>query len=192
MISLNFAPCSLNALLCVMLLGLPGCSKREQADANPSPAKVVAGSVDVCRILTPEEFERILGERPARTQKTENTNSGLTISQCSFQMRTLSNSISVSVARRAPGADGRDPKTFLEEKIEQRERAGGEEEEQEKPLDFVAGVGDKAIWMGTSVGGTLYVLKDNLFVSIGLGTSNEPAKRKENAVKIATLLLERM
>lgn len=182
----------LASLLAASLLGPTACHENKENRKAAPPRETPAAPRDLCALLSAEELERILGEKPEKTEKSEYTASGFVISQCVYHLPTESNSIVLSVTRRAPGPDGRDPRAFLEGKIEEREHGEGEEKESEKALDFVPGVGDRAIWMGTAVGGTFYVLKDNSFLRIGLGTTKEPVLRKEKAVEIARLLVGRM
>lgn len=178
------------SLSCVILVGATSCSRREEATQPPLPKQDKPVSADICTLLAPEELQRILGERPERMEKSEKTGGGFTVSQCIVHMSTNTNSIAVSVTRQSGRPTGRDPRTFLNEKIEEREK--GEGGEGEKPLDFVPGLGDKSIWMGTAVGGTLYVLKDHFYVRIALGTSKEPTKRKDKAIEIARLLVNQL
>lgn len=177
-------------MLSSILLILPACSRRDENSAGPSPGKKETPSSDVCALLNAEELNRILGEKPTKTEKSASQSGGFAVSQCLFHMPTYSNSIMISVTRRAQGPGGRNPRAFLEEKIEEREKGEGEEEE--KPLDLVPGLGDKAIWMGTPVGGILYILKEQFFVTISLGTLKEPAKRREKAVEIGKLVAGRL
>ncbi|MEO7723099.1 MAG: hypothetical protein ABIU29_00190 [Chthoniobacterales bacterium] len=191
--SYPLASISLTSSLCVALLSLSGCSRpNEQTGATPSsaPLEEKRASSDVCALVSGEELNRILGEKLDKTQKSENASGGFMVSQCLFHMPTYSNSVVISITRSAPGPEGRDPRAFLEEKIEEREK--GEGEEKEKPLDLVPGLGDKAIWMGTPVGGILYILKEQFFVTISLGTLKEPAKRREKAVEIGKLVAGRL
>lgn len=181
------------ALLCVALFSLPGCSRSDEeskTSAPPAQPKEKQPSADVCALLSAEELTRILGEKPTEVKKSENSSGGFTVSQCFYNMPTYSNSVVISVTRRAEGQGGRNAREFLEEKMEEREKGEGEEEE--KPLDLVPGLGDKAIWMGTPVGGILYVLKEQLFVTIGLGTLKEPLKRREKGIEIGKLVAGRL
>ena len=135
-----------------------------------------------------------LGTRPVKSHPSENTGGGFIIAQCHFEMDAANDSISVSVTRSAPGPLGRDPKDFLEERVADYEKRAGAREkgEEDKGLDFVPGLGDKALWMGTMVGGNLYVLKDHLLIRIAIGSSKEPATRKEKTIALARLLLDRL
>lgn len=174
------------------MLGFASCSRPATPQAEKKNSTPRVAPKDVCELLTSDELEKTLGERPINIQKTSNTSGGFTISQCLFNMPTFSNSISIQVTRRAPGPKGVDPRAFLERKIEEREKGEEGEKEGERGLDFVPGLGDKAIWMGTAVGGTFYVLKDDFFVRISVGSLKEPAKRREKAIEIAKLVLNRM
>lgn len=178
-------------LLGAILLGPAGCSRAEEKQVAVPPKEKPG---DLCGLLTNEELERILGARPQKSQSSETISGGFAISQCDFQMSAAIDSISVSVMRSAPGPLGRDPRDLLEERIADYEKrqGGREKDEEEKALDFVPGVGDKALWMGTMAGGNLYVLKGKLVIRIGVGTTTDPAARKEKTIDLARLLVGRL
>jgi len=101
---------------------------------------------------------------------------------------TYSNSIIVSLSRRGTGSDARNPREFWEERIEKavsREEEGEEKEEDGAQLEFIDGIGERAFWEGTAVGGALYVLKGDAFLRISVGTFGDPTKRKENVITLA-------
>ncbi len=180
------------SFLAASLLGPAACDQSTVKRTALPPGETPAAPGDLCALLRAEELERIFGEKPAKTTKSENISSGFLISQCVFHFSTPSNSIVVSVTRRASGPGGRDPRAFLQGKIEERERGEGGENESEKPLDFVPDVGDRAIWIGTSVGGTFYVLKDHLYLQIGVGTTKDPASRREKTIELGKLIAARL
>ncbi len=185
---------SLLSLLCATLLLSTGCSRKKKTQTSGAPEESLAAQRNLCALLTSEELERVVGARPVRSRPSENKGGGLTITACYYEMADATDSISVSVTRSSPGPLGRDPKQFFEDRIESYEKRQSKREkgEEDKGLDFVNGLGDKALWMGTMVGGNLYVLKDHLLISIGVGSGNDPKARRDKAVALAHLLLSRL
>jgi hypothetical protein len=97
------------------------------------------------------------------------------------------------VTRRAPGPKGRDPKEFWEDKIEKHEGDKGEEEEDKSAPDLVTGVGEKAIWAGTSVHGALYVLKGKFHGPRFHGHDERACSAAgKRAIALARLVLQRL
>ncbi|MEO7723205.1 MAG: hypothetical protein ABIU29_00725 [Chthoniobacterales bacterium] len=176
------------------LLAGTGCSRSNEAPTPTAQEKKPAAPRDLCALLSPAELERILGARPQKSPSSETIGGGFAISQCTFQMSAAIDSISVSVMRSAPGPLGRDPRNLLEERIADYEKrqGGREKDEKEQALDFVPGVGDKALWMGTMVGGNLYVLKGHILIRIAVGSTRDPATRKAKTVELARLLVGRL
>ncbi len=185
-------------LLVAALASFSGCSKRSTASAQDSPkastpAATPLPALDACALLTAEEIKNIAGDAPTGTTPSHTVEGGFDISQCMFNLPDYSNSILISVTRRAPGPGARDPKEFLERKIEHPEEGEGEEEgERRSEPERVEGLGDKAIWEGTKVGGALYVIKGNLFVRVAVGTLGGADNRKEKVIELARLVVKRL
>jgi hypothetical protein len=183
--------------LLALTLIFPGCSKRSAKVSAPTQAQSATPkplpTLDACALLTSDEIKNIAGEAPTGTTPSHMAESGFDISQCLFNLPEYSNSILVSITRRGTGRDARDPKKFLEERIEHPEE--GEREEEDKPRskpEPIEGLGDKAIWEGTKVGGALYVIKGNLFVRVAVGTFGGAEKRKEKVIELARLVVKRL
>lgn len=195
-VSAKYSTKSLSILLSFVVVACPpACSRRGAAKFTSPPKEEKEVPRDACSLLNGEDLKQLLGEIPAKIDRSETTGSGFLISQCFFNLPTFSNSIAVSITRRAPGPNGRDPKQYWEDKIEKHEGDKGEpedEEEHKRPPDPIAGLGDGAMWAGTSVGGALYVLKGNSMVRVSMGTTSEPAKRREKAIALVRLLLQRL
>ncbi len=98
------------------------------------------------------------------------------------------------MTQKGEGAGARDPKefwrdTFHEErqKVNEREKDGAragkkEEEEKSAPPQKVNGVGDEAFWMGSRVGGALYVLKGSNYLRISVGGAGDSDENHSKAV----------
>jgi hypothetical protein len=175
---------------------------------SPSAAQVataVKPRVDACAMLNSKEIETVQGEAVKETKLSGQAGGGLQISQCFFTLPTFSNSISLLVAQRGDGASAKDPKDFwretfqkgaAEEKDRDRDRgkkdgdkekkAGGRgEEEESTPPQKVSGVGDDAFWVGSRVGGALYVLKGNSYIRISVGGSGDQTSKINKSKTLA-------
>jgi len=166
-------------------------------------------------LLNSKEIEAVQGEALKETKLSGQAGGGLQISQCFFTLPTFSNSISLLVAQKGDGADAKDPKDFwretfqkgvTEEKDRDRERernkkdgdkdkkAGGrgEEEEGSTPPQKVSGVGDDAYWLGSRVGGAIYVLKGNAYIRISVGGSGDQASKIKKSKTLAQKAIARL
>lgn len=181
----------------------PGSASSQQG----SPGKSDGGSsgpakIDACALLTSNEIEAVQNEAVKETKLSGNREGGFNVSRCFFMLPTFTNSVSLQITQRGDGPDGRDPKsfwgeTFHREHIKKREpgrekTAKKEEEGESAPPVKVTGVGDESFWMGTRVGGALYVLKGNSYLRVSIGGSGEEADKikrsKELAQKVAARL----
>jgi len=137
-----------------------------------------------------------------QTKSSTKSDGGFNVSQCFFALPTFTNSISLSLTQRGEGADARNPKEFwgetFGEKREDKSRrkgereAGEEEGEESAPRQKVAGLGQEAIWMGSRVGGALYVLKGNSYFRISIGGSGDQALKLRKSRALAEKVLARM
>lgn len=181
------------------------------SEAEKGPAKI-----DACSLLTGPEIRSVQGESLKETKASGTAEGGFTISQCFFTLPTFTNSISLAVTQRGDGTGARDPKEFWEatfDKESERERdkecdpksekEGGkkaentrdknrEEEEDAAPRQKIAGVGDKAYWTGTHVGGALYVLKGNTYLRISVGGADDQQTKINKSKALARLALKRL
>jgi hypothetical protein len=171
-----------------------------------SEAVAVKPRIDACALLTSKEIESVQRESLKETKLTGQSAGGFSISQCFFTLPTFTNSISLLVAQKGEGSGANDPKeywrdTFHEDKGkdkgEDRDRSGerdkrkGEEEEGAPPLK-VSGVGDEAYWVGSRVGGALYVLKGNAYVRISIGGPPDRATKIRKSKTLAQKALARL
>ncbi|MEP6871399.1 MAG: hypothetical protein ABI939_06055 [Anaerolineaceae bacterium] len=150
--------------------------------------------MDACLLLTADDVQRIIGEPLQKTVRTENASAGLRFQRCLFSVPTEINSVALALTLRGTGSDARNPRAFFEEKLEEYEHGGeeGEKEEHERALDFVPGVGDRAVWFGTLAGGHLYVLKGDVLLEVLLGTTTQPAKLRDRAIEIGKVAAGRL
>lgn len=180
---------------------------------SPSAAQVanaVKPKVDACAMLESKEIQSVQGEAVKETKLSGQAGGGLQISQCFFTLPTFANSVSLLVAQKGDGTDAKDPREFWREtfqkgageKERERERerdkdkkagARGEEEEDEgAPPQKIAGVGDDAYWIGSRVGGALYVLKGNSYLRISIGGSGDQASKINKSKTLAQKAIARL
>jgi hypothetical protein len=135
----------------------------------------------------------------------------MVFSQCFFTAAEFSKSVSLSVTQSDPAsAVKRSAKEFWEETFgrydkEEKEREGDKEkkeslrdqkgkgeEGESVPPKKINGVGDEAYWIGSRVGGALYVLKKNAFVRISVGGPDKEDTRIEKSKALAQKAIERL
>lgn len=182
---------------------------------SPSAAQVataVKPKVDACAMLASKEIQTVQGEAVKETKLSGQAGGGLQISQCFFTLPTFSNSISLLVAQKGDGADAKDPRDFWRETFQkgsagekERERdkkdrdkdkkagsRGEEEEDEGAPPQKVAGVGDDAFWIGSRVGGALYVLKGSAYLRISIGGSGDQTSKINKSKTLAQKAIARL
>jgi hypothetical protein len=187
--------------------------------ASPSPASPFSqpvppqevgekSRIDACTLLTSKEIESVQGEALKETKLTEQSAGGFSVSQCFFSLPTFTNSVSLLVSQKGEGAGASDPKNYWrntfhkdkeKDKDKDRDRAGdrdqkkgeAEEEEGAPPLK-IDGVGDEAYWIGSRVGGALYVLKGNAYLRISIGGPSDQAAKMKKSKALAQKALARL
>jgi hypothetical protein len=169
---------------------------------SASEAAAIKPRVDACALLTSKEIESVQGEALKETKLTGQSTGGFSTSQCFFTLPTFTNSVSLFVAQKGEGAGASDPKeywrnTFHQEKAKEKDKdrnkkKGEEEEEQGAPPQKVSGLGDDAYWMGSRVGGALYVLKGNAYVRISIGGPADQDTKIKKSKALAQKALARL
>jgi len=183
----------------------PGPAEGQTVSVNPTSVTAQAKpKTDVCTLLTNQEIEAVQRETVKETKLSGSSQSGFTVSQCFFTLPTFSNSISLQLTQKGEGAGARDPKefwrdTFHEErqKVNEREKDGAragkkEEEEKSAPPQKVNGVGDEAFWMGSRVGGALYVLKGSNYLRISIGGAGDSSEKIRKSKTLAQKVIARL
>lgn len=178
---------------------------------DPASSSQIKAKIDACSLLTSVEIEGVQKEAVKETKLSGSSNGGFSVSQCFFTLPTFTNSISLQVTQRGDDSAARDPREFWretfhrdrkseeererEEKEKGREKRGRSEEEEEgesAPPLRVSGVGDEAFWVGSRVGGALYVLKGNSYLRVsigGAGAQKEKIQKSKNlGQKVASRL----
>ena len=183
-------------LVSIFLFAVTSCSKpktNESAEKQSSPQPSAAPEVklDACALLTKEEIQVVQGEAFTETKPSHKSAGGLAVAQCYFQLPTASNSIVITVTRKAEG--GKEAKESWKELFHTERPREKEEGEEEKkgPLE-VEGIGDEAFWTGTRVGGALYVLKGDTYLRISVGGAGDQVQKIEKSKTLAESVLKRL
>jgi hypothetical protein len=170
----------------LMLLG--GCTKRGG----------LSGARDACSLVSKEEVESVQGASVNETRSSEHLDGVFVVSQCFYTAAEFSKSVTLALERSDPKqTSARSPKDFWKEKFdpywdEEPKTNSGDEKEQGSAPKKIGGLGDDAYWVGNRLGGILYVLKGDAFISIGLsGTDDEDIKLKKSKV-LAEKALQRL
>ncbi len=153
----------------------------------------VRPKIDACALLTSDEIESVQGEPVKETKLSGASSGGFNVSQCFFTLPTFTNSVSLSVTHRGEGGSARDPKKFWSDTFGgKRERDKKEEDEESGPPLKVSGVGDQAFWMGSRIGGALYVLRGNSYVRISVGGPADPSNKIRRSKTLVQKILPRL
>jgi hypothetical protein len=75
---------------------------------------------------------------------------------------------------------------------EQRESEREEENEKKSPPKKIDGVGEEAFWIGSRVGGALYVLKDQLILRISVGGGQDIETKIARSKALAEKAINRL
>lgn len=196
--------------------GQPVASQQSTASGSPLPGATstpASGSVttglkiDSCKMLTSDELKAVLGEPLKETKASDRADGGFNVSQCFYALPTFTKSVSLSVTS-AGSRNIRDywEETFHREEAEkererkaEKDKAGKdqkeprtEKKEKEHPPQKVAGTGDEAFWIGSPIGGALYVLKKDIFFRISIGGSDDQKTMLNKSKALATKILARV
>ncbi|HEX8773052.1 MAG TPA: hypothetical protein VF735_05560 [Pyrinomonadaceae bacterium] len=193
----------------------PPLTQNVSVQNSNTTVRATATTFDACSLLTGAEVSSVQGDEITSTQAAPGNSTRLAVSQCYYQAKTPSKSVSLEVTHRLSGqARALSPREYWEERFEsaehekERGREGkGEaekrkedkpgardegEEEEGAPPQKIAGIGDEAFWAGNRVMGALYVLKGNTIVRISIGGVADPGVRLEKTKALARLALKRL
>jgi len=176
-------------LLYCLLAALPACKKRETPPPTPR---------DVCALITLEEIQTVQGSPMKEAKSSARSDAGLRVSQCFYTATEFSKSVNLALVQRDPDhSSGRSAKDFWKEKFdpyenEEPKKDSDGEKEKGAPPKKIDGLGDEAYWASNRFGGTLYVLKGDSFISIGLGGTDEQKTKLEKSKALAQKALQRL
>jgi hypothetical protein len=186
-------------LFCSLMAVGPGCKKRE----TPKPVPKTSGELDraqgdVCRLITSEEIGAIQGSPIKEPKGSTRSENGFRVSQCFYTATEFSKSVNLAVVQRDPDHPSkRSPRDFWKEKFdpyqneEPKTKTGGEKEQGPAPKK-IEGLGDEAYWVSNRFGGTLYILKGDAFISIGLGGTDDEQTKLNKSKALAQKALQRL
>jgi hypothetical protein len=184
------------------------------ASPSPSTAATVKSKVDVCNLLTSDDLKAVQGEAFKEAQRSDRIDGNFVVAQCYYAMPNTVNSVVVNVTSAKDEAGARSPKEYWEQTFGRDEEKGregerekektgarardkdnakgrerGEEgEERESPPQRVNALGDEAFWVGSAVGGALYVLKNDLFFRVSIGGGDQKSKLNKSRELAETIL----
>ena len=183
-------------------------------------ATPVHSKIDACTLLTADDLKGVQGEAFKEAQRSDRLDGDFLIAQCYYAMPTMANSVVLNVTTAKDDSAARSPKalweqTFGGDEDKEREGKGGErdrekdkqkdkaksqpsergEEGREKeaaPPERVKGLGDEAFWVGSPVGGALYVLKNDLFFRISVGGAGDQKAKLNKSKLLAQRVLTKL
>lgn len=188
--------------------GGPTASSPAVAASPAGPA--VKSGIDVCALLTGDDLKNVQGEALKDAQRSDNRAGDLIVAQCYYALATASNSVVLSVTTADESRRDSNPRSFWqntfghqEEKGSEREREGegrertkvrneGAKEEEGAPREKVPGLGEDAYWIASSVGGALYVLKQDLFFRLSIGGAGDQKAKLKKSKTLAQQVLKRI
>lgn len=174
---------------------------------NPDAASsAVKAKVDVCGLLTSDDIKSVQGEAFKEAQRSDHRDGEFIVAQCYYALPTTSSSVVLNVTTASEGQNARNPRSFWqstftrkEEKSGERERErapeakreGAESEEGARP-EKVAGLGEDAYWIPSTVGGALYVLRHDQFFRISIGGAGDQNAKLKKSKILAQQVLKRI
>jgi hypothetical protein len=193
-------------LVCSLVIGFPGCKKRETPPPVPrSSQESNQAQTEVCGLLTKAEIEAIQGSPIKETKSSARSDGAFRVSQCFYTATEFSKSVSLTVMQPDPGRPtAMSPRDFWKERFgrysgDEKERdkvkeetEGKEEKEESVPPKKIDGIGDEAFWASNRFGGVLYVLKADSFISISLGGTDNEETKIEKSKALAQKALQRL
>jgi hypothetical protein len=188
---------------------------------QPQPASTASPAsdkpkFDACTLITRAEIESVQGDAVKETKSDSRSDGGLLVSQCFYSVASFSKSVSLAVTQSDPDnsaksgardfwqrtfhrddekgrAGEKDREREKKKEVKEAEQSRGREEEGEgTPPKKVTGVGDEAYWMGSRVGGALYVLKKSSFIRISVGGPGNEDEKITKSKALARNALKRL
>jgi len=205
-------------LLCALCL--TGCrsgatNQNSTATASPSArpsAIAIKSKVDVCSLLTSDDLRDVQDEAYKDAQRSDRLDGEFVVAQCYYALPATINSVVLNVTTAKGEAGARSPKELWEQTFggdEEKERAGKGEREREKakeprdrqeegeakeasPPQRVKDLGDEAFWIGSPIGGALYVLKNDLFFRLSVGGAGDQRAKLNKSKALAQRILKKL
>ena len=191
------------------------------SEASPTQMQSASVPFDSCALITNQEVEAIQKSTVKDTKNSGRSEGGLSFAQCFYNTEQFNRSVSLAVTVSDPNSrqqrsikeywEGMFAKYENEEKEEREgkahatsdadkqkaeslreQRKGREEEHEGVPPKKIEGVGDEAVWIGTRVGGALYVLSKRAVVRVSVGGPDPDEKKIESCKALAQKAISRL
>jgi hypothetical protein len=160
----------------------------------------------------------VQGEAYKDAQRSDRLDGEFIVAQCYYALPTTNNSVVVNVTtakdetgatrnpkalweqsfggdeekeREGKGERGKEKSEREKEKAQPREREEGEAKEASPPQP-VKDLGDEAFWVGSTVGGALYVLKNDLFFRVSVGGAGDQKAKLSKSKTLAQKILNKL
>lgn len=183
-------------------LALAACDKSRKTEQT-ADSQASGKRIDACDLITKEEIEAVQGSPIKDAKNSSVSDQGMRVSQCYYTAAESNRSVSLALTQRDPDSTtqrrARDywEKMFAhsenekadesdkekKESLAEQKRESGQRESEEGPVTppkKISGIGDEAYWLGTGVGGILYVFKKDSFIRLSLGgPDTDEAKLKK-------------
>ena len=185
---------------CLLMVADDACDSKpannQTATATPPPAATPATtpvatgdkSTGACSLLTNAEVAEVQGEAVKEAVPTDKIEGAFAVAECFYRVDSFTRSVSLQVTRSSPDKQrATEPLAYWDEHI----RGAKDKKKTDKPKP-VAGIGDEAVWLGTSRTGALLVLKGNSYFRISIGGNDDEAAKMEKSKKLALYVLKRL
>jgi hypothetical protein len=205
-------------VLALSLTGCRSSQTTTTVTPSPRPTSAtVKSKIDVCNLLTSDDLKEQQGEAYTEAQRSDRLDGEFIVAQCYYAMPTTVNSVVVSVTTATDQPAARSPKAFWEQtfsKYDEKEsggKAGREQERKEReraqektqparereegeekeasPPQPVKDLGDEAFWVGSPIGGALYVLRGDLFIRVSVGGAGDQKSKLHKSIMLARKIL---
>jgi len=177
--------------VCVIIsvvVSIGGCNARRGAAIN----------LDACSLLTKEEVGSVQGSAVNDTKRSERSDDLFRFAECFYTTAESNKSVNLALVQQRPDQQNKSsPKDFWNKKFdpyrnEEPKTKSGDEKEQAPGPKKISNLGDDAYWAGNRFGGTLYVLKGDAFISIGLGGTDDEETKLKKSKALAQKALQRL
>lgn len=190
-----------------VLAGLASCQKSKSSASSEH-------QIDACTLIPQQEVQVVQGAPVKEVKSNVSTNGGFRTADCLYTSEINDHSVSLALIQKNAGSpNARDPKEYWKTSFErywkkppadkdgaadekEKGEGSGEHDEFNKnapaPPQTVDGLGDAAFWASDFTGGSLYVLKGDVFIRIRFTGPESEASKIEMSKALATKALSRL
>lgn len=147
---------------------------------------------NACDVLSKHDVAKVQGHRWVKSKLTEHDTKGMQLSQCFYQLPTLSDSVTVDLIRGDVHKFWKHHFANAREEDRDAKPAANRSSEPEARARRIEGVGDAAVWSGNRLAGALYVLKGETIVRVSVGGTGSEEQKIEKAKALAARALQRL